>query len=344
MKSSVSNLAVAIILSLSTVLAVPAIAQNNDTPQSGQGLEISPPIMTLDADPGDTLVAEISLRNITGVDVVTRGEVNDFVARNETGDPRILLDADEESPYPLAAYISNVPNLEIAPRQQEVARIPIVVPEDASPGAHLGVVRFSAVPADTQLDGSQVSLTASIGTLILLNVSGDVEVDLNIEELALSKDGIQGGFFENGPLTAITRLNNSGNVYLQPKGYLRITNVFGSEVAVTPLENESSDPADDAETADEVAFNPTDRNVLPASIRRFEQAIDKPFWFGRYTLTADLTYGPDDSALEESVTFWVIPYKMLGIALLILVTIIFFGRKALGAYKRSIIEKARSQR
>ena len=302
------------------------IAQEEElAPGSGQGLEISPPLIELEADPGDRVVTEISVRNITDIDVIASGDVRDFLARGETGEPRILLDTEEESPFPLAEYVESVPDLTIEPTEQETAEIVINVPEDASPGGHFGVVRFSGQPADPSGESSAVALSASIGTLVLLNVSGDVEESMSIEEMFVSQEGEQGGFFETGPFEFVTRLSNEGNVYLQPSGELEITNIFGQEVASIP-------------------FNEDESNVLPQSIRRFDQSFDdKSFWFGRYTATADLQYGASGEIVQDSTDFWVIPYKLVGIVLVMLLAVGYFGRKALQAYNKSVVKKYQSQ-
>ena len=299
--------------------------QEQAAPGSGQGLEISPPLIELSADPGDRIVAEVSVRNITDIDVIASGDVRDFLARGETGEPRILLDMDEESPFPLAEYVESVPDLTIEPTEQKTAEVVINVPEDASPGGHFGVIRFSGQPADPSGDGSAVALSASIGTLVLLNVSGDVEEEMVVEEMFVSQDGDRGSFFETGPFEFVTRLNNQGNVYLQPSGSIEITNIFGQEV-------------------DSLEFNESESNVLPQSIRRFEQSYeDKSFWLGRYTATASLQYGTAGEIIEESADFWVIPYKLIGIVLLMLIAVGYFGRKALQAYNKSVVKKYQSQ-
>lgn len=291
---------------------------------AGQGLEISPPLLELDADPGETLRTEIRVRNITGLDVRTVGSVEDFVARDESGTPRILGDSDEASPYPLAEYVQRVPELELAPTEQKSAEIIIDVPENASPGGHFGVVRFSGTAADPNQEGSIVDLRASVGVLILLNVSGDTTEELTVEELFVSRDGQKGRFFETGPFTFSTRLKNSGNVYLQPAGELSVTNLFGKEVATIPFNNNDDDK----------------RNVLPDSIRRFDEELnEKDVWFGRYTLAADLQYGPEGTRAQDSVDFWVIPYKIVGVVLLMLVAVGIFGRKALRSYKQHVVRK-----
>lgn len=333
----------AVTVAITTGLRLNSVSAQQDNEVSGQGLEISPPVLSLEADPGDTKVVEVNVRNITDIDVIASGEVNDFTAKDETGDPRILLEEGEESPYPLAEYIQEVPDLEIAPTEQEVVRVPLAVPEDASPGAHLGLIRFSAVPAGGDDDeSSQVSLSASIGTLILLNVSGEEEYDLGLEEFSVSQNDQPGEWFETGPFTLVTRLKNEGNVFMQPSGTLRLTNIFGREVGVTRLESEDAEPEDDEGTG-EVEFNANERYVLPDSIRRFENAIDKDIWFGRYTATANLSYGPEDEPLEAKTVFWVIPYKLLAVIFVLLLVVGIFGRKALRSYRNHVIRKYQQQ-
>lgn len=320
-----------------------AWAQSENETTRGQGIEVSPPLIELEADPGDTVKTEIKLRNITDLELLARGSVNDFVAGNERGEPRILFEEDEESPYSLKNYIAEVPDLTLEPHERKATEVTINVPEDASPGGHFGVVRFSSIPANTGGDSSQVSLSASIGTLILLSVSGDVEEKLSIKEQVMAKlndpdngktseggdkeDNIstRGSFFETGPLALVTRLDNQGNVYLQPSGEVTVTNMFDQEVAHT-------------------SFNESKKNILPESIRRFQHDFkDKDFWFGRYTASTNIQYGAEAAALENDIVFWVIPYKLIAIVILMLVAVGYFGRKALQAYKRNIVKKYNQQ-
>lgn len=315
-----------------------ALAQTDNDDTRGQGIELSPPIIELQADPGETVTAEIKLRNITDVEILAQGAINDFLAGDETGAPKILFEEDEESPYSLKDYIVPVPDLRIEPREVETVGITINVPEDASPGGHYGVVRFIAIPSGSDVDGSAVDLTASIGTLILLDVSGDAKESLEVEQFdTATNESLNTGndtefseptppelgeFFEYGPVGFVTRLKNTGNVHFQPSGNIKITNMLGKEV-------------------DTIEFNATARNVLPASTRRFDHVLDSKWLFGRYTATLDLAYGGDDTDLSAVTTFWVIPWKIVAGVLLLLVTVIYFGRQALLAYKRSIIKQHR---
>lgn len=291
-------------------------AQN--APAQGQGLEISPPLRELKADPGDTVKTTISVRNVTEETLITKAEINDFVAAGEDGQPKLLLEEGEESPYSIKSWLSTIPSVRLKSRQQKKIPVTMTVPQDASPGGHYGVVRFTGTPPG--LEDTGVSLSASIGTLILVNISGDVRESAVIEEMYTSQNGERRWLFEYGPVDITERIKNDGNIHFAPGGTVRITNMFGGETASFQL-------------------NETGGNVLPASVRKFDQALDKRLLFGRYTIQADIAYGSNSTILSESITFWVIPYKLILIGIAILVALILIIRQ----YNKQIVKRAQKK-
>lgn len=282
---------------------------------AGQGLEISPPLLDLKADPGQTLQAQIKLRNVTGSTLVARAQYDDFVATGEEGQPKLLLDSKEQSPYTIKEWLNSIPSVTLAPQQQKTVDLIIKIPNDASPGGHYGVIRFTGAPPE--VDETAVSLSASIGTLVLVNVSGDVKEEAKIIELFTSQNGKKRGLFEYGPITLTTRVENTGNVHIQPTGTTRITNMFGREVQ-------------------SYKFNETRGNVLPASVRKFESELKKKLLFGKYTVQSDLVFGADSKIISARHTFWVIPYKLIAIVLVGLALLVFFIRQ----YNRFVVSRA----
>ena len=139
------------------------------TPTAGQGLEISPPLVDLKADPGQTINANLRIRNVTNQTLAVSSEVNDFTAGGEDGQPKLLLEEGEVSPYSVKGWVSTIPEVTLRPGEQKQVVIKMSVPSNASPGGHYGVVRFTGTPPG--LEGTGVSLSASIGQLILVNVS-----------------------------------------------------------------------------------------------------------------------------------------------------------------------------
>jgi hypothetical protein len=140
---------------------------------SGQGLEISPPVLELSANPGETLTANIRVRNVTQGELIAKGKADDFGAgKEEDGQPNLLLNETGATRFSLKYWVQGVPDLRLASHELKTATIKIAVPANAEPGGHFGVVRFTALPPD--LEGTGVALSASVGALILLKVSGAI--------------------------------------------------------------------------------------------------------------------------------------------------------------------------
>jgi hypothetical protein len=300
------------------------------TPGTGQALEIAPPVINLKADPGQTIKTQISLRDVSSGKLLVKSQLNDFVAAGEDGTPKILLDeaADEPNPYSLKTWIAPLPELLLNPQQIRQLPVTINVPANAAPGGYYGVVRFTATAPEMTETG--VSLSASLGSLILVRVNGAATEKLEIEEFFISKDGKRSTIFQSAPLNFTERIKNTGNLHQQPSGHVTITDMFGKKVAA-------------------VNVNLPPRNILPASIRKFEQPLDRTVignnrLFGKYTATLKVKYGTDEKTISESMTFWVIPYTLIGIIIAVLVVGFFVLRFGLKRYNQHIINQSRGKR
>jgi len=299
----------------------------NAGPGAGQALEIAPPVINLTADPGQVIKTQISLRDVSSGKLLVKSQINDFVAAGEDGTPKILLNEDEAeaNPYSLKPWVAPLSEMVLNPQQIRQLPVTINVPANASPGGYYGVVRFTATAPE--LNETGVSLNASLGSLILIRVKGDAKEKLEIAEFFVSKDGKRSSIFQSAPVNFTQRIKNTGNVHEQPSGHVTITDIFGKTVAA-------------------VNVNLPPRNILPASIRKFEQPLDKTVigtkkLFGKYTATLDLTYGANKQTVSETLTFWVIPYELIGIITVLLIVAFFVLRFGLKRYNQHIINKSR---
>lgn len=298
---------------LSTGLAGAATSSGN-----GQGLEISPPLIDIKTDPGKTVTTQVKVRNVTQETLVVNAQFNDFVANDETGTPKILLKSGDKSPYSIKSWLEAPESVTLSPGERETINVIMNVPADASPGGHYGIVRFTGTPPEAE--GGTVALTASVGTLYLVNVSGKVVEAAKIAQIYTSQNNKQSSLFEKGPVLITTRVQNTGNVHFKPKGTIQINNTFGKTVKV-------------------IQFNNGERNVLPGSIRKFESIFNQDRMFGKYTAKVDVVYGSENQIASSSVSFWVIPYKTIILVLLIIIVIIVGFRR----YNRYIYNKAGKQ-
>jgi hypothetical protein len=84
------------------------------------------------------------------------------------------------------------------------------------------------------------------------------------------------------------------------------------------------------------------RNVLPQTTRKFEQPLDKSVigkkkLFGRYTANLTVVYGKDKKTVTSKLVFWVIPYKLVAIVIVLLIIGFFALRYGIKRYNRFII-------
>jgi hypothetical protein len=314
------------ILFMAGLMMRPANAQQTQ----GNGFRITPltVILPTDGEPaeaGEELEFSINVKNITQSPLRANAEFNNFLPRDETGSPQIIID-DTAAPtnYGLKDFFLPIKSFSLDPEEERDIKVKLRVPFNASPGGHYGVVRFTASP---ESGGDTVALNASVGTIVLVDVAGEIQEDLSLIELSAAKpsedgDSELGNFFTTGPISVITRLQNNGNTHLQPFGTLSVKNFFGN-------------------TIQSFEFNETRGNVLPDSIRRFENRLDNRIFFGRYKIDATVSYGEGGGKIMQQVEyFWVIPWKLILIILAVLVAIIFVVRQLLKRYKQNILKKA----
>ena len=288
--------------------------------QSGEGLSVSPPLITTSANPGQSVVEQISIRNITGLPLILSSSTVDFGAKGEDGTPQLLFNETTSTRYSLKYWIAPVESPTIQPGATITVPVTINIPANAEPGGHYGVVQFSGKPAN--LNGNGVSISASIGVLVLLTVNGNITQHLSPVDTLITQNGRLGTFFQYGPLLVSQRIRNDGDVHEAPYGKLTVSNLFGGKPIVLNV-------------------NPTKGNILPGSIRKFSEAIPTKNMFGYYTIKGSLAYGTNKTLVMPEAHFWVIPYTLLIIVVIVLVILFFVLRFALRRYNRHVINQAR---
>lgn len=321
-------LALLVLGSVFTPIAYAATTTDDQT-SSSQALEISPPVVNLSGNPGETVKTQISIRDVANVPLVVKGQVNDFVASDEDGIPKILLNDGEESPYSMKSWFAPLSQLNLEPKKIQNLTVTINIPANAAPGGYYSTIRFTATAPG--VDGSGVSLSASLGALILMRVKGDANEALSIAEFTtIDSNGKSAWLFEGIPVDFLLRAKNDGNLHQQPVGQATIKDMFGNTVGL-------------------VNINLERKNVLPGSTRKFEAPLDKAvlgdrMLFGRYTADLVLTYGTSSQKTTTSISFWVIPWKLILIIIATLVGGFFLVRFGLRRYNDYILSRAPRRR
>lgn len=295
---------------LIAALAVVMVAVNTGahlTAQApaGSGLSISPTRTELRIDAGGTDVVKVNLRNVTNSDIVAKAFVNDFESDNETGEPRIIIDDTKQSATSVRPFLKNVTDIELKKDESKSFDVAVEIPGDASPGAYYGIIRYAAIPVGAAATPGQVSLTASVSTIVLIEVPGDIRQQIQVQEVQAYRKGIAGTFFSSKPEETGVRVRNQGNGFVKPFGTVSITNPFGKQAQQYELNN--SDPRS---------------NVLPNSSRVFKNNLEGVSTPGRYVITANVSFGNGGEVLTVRHAFWYIPAWFM---LILLIFILLVG-------------------
>lgn len=319
-KNILTSIFIAVILTLAGLSSNPASALS----ASDQGIQISPALVEMNAERGSARTITLNVMNITTSDLVYAQSVVDFGSSDETGSPQIIEDSSLPESSSIRSWISSTPQFMLAAGDSKTITVELNVPANAEPGGHYGVLRFSG--AAPELDTSGVGLSASAGVLILVRVDGDITETASLSSFYTSNNDKQSWFFENSPIDFVTRIKNDGNIHVKPTGSIDVTDMFGN--VVSSIDINKVEPRS---------------NVLPGSTRRFESTLDKNWMFGKYTANLVLAYGNEGQAITNTITFWVIPYKIILAILLALATIVFIISRIVKSHNKKIIAKYKNE-
>lgn len=316
-------LVVAVLISL--LVVVGGVHSQEGEQELGSGLSVSPTRheLTVEAAANDRI--KLSVRNVTAAKIVAIPVINDFAADNETGVPQIVLD-DERTDLPsIKPFFKELENIPVEPGETVTVEVPLEIPSDTPAGGYYGVIRFLASPDGTSIPGDgQVALTASVASVVLITVPGDVTEQLQLRNILFYRNDVAGTFFARKPEEIGIQLLNQGNGFSKPFGSVSVKNPLGNEVLNYEINT----------------ANPRN-NVLPGSGRIFKDklgeqdpqtAITNPDSFnssvtlpGRYVATANVSFGNGGEVLTMSKAFWYIPYWFTALILVLLAGLIYAG-------------------
>lgn len=296
------NLLILVVSVVSLISFANLSASYAASPAGANGFSISPVLSEITVNKGQSVTVPITLQNPTGVSTTAKPVVNDFVASSdETGSPRLLLKNTSLPDNNFIPLVQPIPSKVIGPNGTATINVTIAVPDNASSGGYYGAVRF--IPTATNGSGN-VGLTASVGTLFLVTVPGNLIQKLNLVQLSAAVGGQTGSFFTSGNISVVTRLDNVGNIHVVPTGTVSIKNMSGKVIIIQQL-------------------NKAGGNILPDSIRKFTNNMPSYKWFGRYTISLAVGYGAGDSNLITSQsTFWYFPVWAILLAIILVVLIV----------------------
>ncbi|MBY0376450.1 hypothetical protein K2P96_00545 [Patescibacteria group bacterium] len=308
-------------------------------PNHASAITLTPTRFEVSGSPGDVITENVMLINEHEESETLYPSFANFEAQGDSGSPAFTEPKDD-----LGTWMSTeVDSVTLVRGQQKAVSFTITIPKDAEPGGHFAVVFWGTAKPGSN---GQVAIGGKTGVLVLLSVKGDVKESAGL----LNFNTIDKKFFYNTlPVSFEYRFKNDGGDRIKPAGVITIR-----DTVFLP-----------AETLD---ANQSQGNILPGSTRKFkvdwvnyERPNDyvipssffgkfwsnvtyqwKNFAVGLYSANFNVSYGIGGEQAKKTVFFFVFPWQLVLVMIIVFVILFWSGRKLIKRYNRFIIDKARA--
>ncbi len=286
---------------------------------------LSPSIIDLKLDSGESATYEIKLYNETAADVYIDGTIEKFVPIGERGEAKIL-------PFDISDRAINwitLPknSLVLKPGEEVSVPVTISVPKTADIGGYYLAIMWESSSGPKSEKSHQTLISSRIGVLVLLEVNGVSNSSLELVDFGI--DGNQ-KIYNDSDLNFYLKLRNPGNIHQRPQGSIIIKNFFGNTIDVLPINLEKGSILPNTTRIFETAWND---NITES--QELNNSWLSNLFFGKYSAKYIVEYGDDKSLISEPVFFWIIPWTLIIIILIILLLIIIIIRLIRYKFKKS---------
>jgi hypothetical protein len=284
-------------------------------PQSraADGISVAPFMTEVQLEPGVVQTKIITVTNNTAEPVTLSVTASDF-APSENGQPQFPNAAIvTPNTYSLMSWVTvrGSSTFTLSPGSQRDVVVELAPPVLVEPGTRYGALLFTST---TPPVAGQSRVVQSIASLLVARYGQGLSQGY-IADLSTTSF-----FTEVAPVTFRTRFTNSGTVHVRPKGELRITNMFGREVAREMVNRDAA-------------------IVLPSSDRVFTTTWIPNRAFGHYTAELRLYYGDNRLEATRTVSFWILPLGWVIVSVVMVIALVVGLLLALRYYKRWLLAR-----
>ncbi len=317
-----------------------------NAPPAGINLSLSPTYVTLLTKPGEEISSEFRLRNNNTFPENLKISISKFTS-SDKGRP-VIVDLEKGDEYSSWLDISDDAFI-LQPGQTKTISFTVSPPTDAALGYYYAVV-VSRLSDEDEKDTSSVE--GSVALPVLLDVSSpNAKRELQITDFSTNKL-----FFEYLPANFNITFKNEGNIHVVPAGDIFIDSMWNKDIAFIPVNKGRGNVLPGATRVMNVAWNDgfitrkikTKDGIAIKNSKgenEYETVYDfskaNQFRFGRYTAHALVVYdnGERDIPMEATVSFWIIPWKIVGGVLLVMLLALIGITMILKSVIRKLLKK-----
>lgn len=282
---------------------------NNQSPNKITSLTVMPPKIgddfSLILKPGQKKEVLIELRNPSNEYLKIESFVKDLMIASD-GQTPVPVDEDINSKFSLAKWINLKPtNQVLAPQTLTEVKVLIEVPVDAVAGGRYAMV-LHRPNTDNEIKNG-VAIMPQIGTLLYVIVDGNIKGEAKIN--SFNFDSV-----EFGPVDYQLSIKNDSPTHIRPKISYEINNLFGKKIGF---------------------LKEKEKNIFPGVIAQYEGQFPKVWGFGLYKANVLVEYqlGDELKNISEQTDFWILPIRLILVALVFTILLIFLLRAIFRKYR-----------
>lgn len=269
--------------------------------QGSAGVTLKPATIEENIDPGTTKTFVTSIKNESATEQTYYLGRRDIIGVRDGSVPVYSDENVAPTPLDMSSWITLSTESVTVPAGGEVpVSFQVTVPPDAPPCNHFAGIFVSIDPPELRESGAAIGY--EVANIVSLRVTGEC-----VEQASIRQFSTDNYLYGSPNVTFNVRIENSGNTLVRPSGPMEITNMFGKKVDGGLI------------------FNDSAAAVFPGDTREF--TLDwkgEGYGFGRYEAVVSPVYGEEGAkqTMSSTVTFWVLPMKIVLPALGILATLL----------------------
>lgn len=304
---------------------------------SGFSLEVSPSPLIKAIKPGQNTTIELRIRNRNTITEQLKVELRKFSVKNEKGEVQLSEDPPEE----ITSWVSLQPNINVKSGELYTEKISVDTPSSAGFTYYFAIVISRQNPIKQPNEKTSLEGKVAVLTLFAVDRPGAKR------QFAVEQFSANHRLYEYLPARLTLRVKNTGNTIVQPSGNIFIQRSSTSQNPIQVLAvNDAGSYILPGTTRD---LSTSWSDGFPAFVAKKDAAnADSKlhlewgwgkvnhFRIGKYTakLVAVYNDGQRDVPVQAEVSFWVIPWKLILIILLVLAVIIIgFTTITRGAFR-----------
>lgn len=324
-----SYLIIAGVISISSTFIIPVVYAQEPINPGGSGLRVSPTRSELVIEKDASKDVVHIVKNVTQNPVTVKPALNDFESDGVTGQPKLVGDPSDISAHSLRSFLTVPVSFDLQPDEEKEVTITLNVSVDSSPGAYYGSMLYRAAPIGSSETG-QVALVASVGSLILLEVPGNITEKIAVKGVSAYIDDKSGSIFTQKPNNIGVLIENLGNSYSKPFGKIQVKDWRGKKIFEYELNGSSrrSNILPNTSRLFMKDFNNIEEKTVNGELKT--DKVSPLRWPGKYTISGDVSHSSNGELFFVSASFWYIPTWLIAVSvafLLVLISLAFVLRR-----------------